>query len=207
MTTAFQYIFDRAESISIDRRAVVAQTVTRDQTIRSVSRGGNIWRFEVKMPNGIPWSQMRPYIESSDFADRFTVGNVQLNNSGYNSWFTAYQGNSINSTGFAANWTQGSSTVTLTTSPTTASGNKFLSGDIIQLGTSGRVYSIVSNVAFNSNTVSVNRPVLDTTGSGTLKVGPAVTWQVLCTEMPTWTIFARDQVSWSGSFKFAEYML
>lgn len=30
------------------------------------------------------------------------------------------------------------------------------------------------------------------------------TWTVLCINKPKWTIFARDQVSWSGAFEFVE---
>jgi hypothetical protein len=208
MTTAFQWVFDNAESISIDRKAVVAQTTSRDQTIRSVSRGGQVWRFEVKLPDGIRWSDARSYIEAIDYADRYTIGNVQINNPGYNSWLTPYQGDSVNSTGFFANVQQGSTTISLNASPTTTSGLKFQTGDIVQLGTGNRVYSVVANVAYNSNTVTLNRPILDTTNTNVnILVGPTVTWRVVCAELPSWTIFARDQVSWSGSFKFVEYML
>jgi hypothetical protein len=203
MTTAFQYIFDNAESISINRRSVVAQTQSRDGTVRTVSRGGQLWRFDVKLPDGISWQTLRPYIEAIDYADRYTTGTVSLSNPGYVSWLNAYQGNSANYTGFAASWTQGASSITLTTSPTTTSGFKFRSGDIIQLGT-GSVYSVRADVAFNSNTVNLNRPILDATGSGNLQVAENVTWSVICTEMPSWTIFARDQVSWSSSFVFYE---
>ena len=206
-TTAFQYVFDNAESISINKRAVTSQTVSRDQTVRTVSRGGNIWRFEVKLPDGIPWTEARTYIEGIDNADRFTVGTVQLDNPGYSAWLSKYQGDSVNFTGFAGSWTQGSTTLTLTSSPSTPSGFKFRQGDFIQLGSSGKVYSVTADVAFNSNTVILNRPVIDATGSGSLLVGPNVTWSVLCTELPTWTIFARDQVSWSGAFVFFENMV
>ena len=72
-TTAFQYVFDNAESISFDRRAVTAQTISRDQTVRTVSRGGQIWKFNVALPNGIRWSEARPYIEAIDAADRRTA--------------------------------------------------------------------------------------------------------------------------------------
>jgi hypothetical protein len=208
MTTAFQYIFDNAETISIDRKAVVAQTVTRDQTVRTISRGGKVWRFDVKLPDGIAWSSARPYIESIDYADRYTVGTVQINNAGYNAWLTNYQGTSANSTGFYANYTLGATTLTLVTSPTTTSGYKFRRGDVVQLGTNNRVYTVAADVAYNSNSVTVNRPILDATATNVnLIVGPNVTWSVVCTELPTWTIFSRDQVSWSGSFKFVEYML
>ena len=171
--------------------------------MRTVSRGGQLWRFDVRLPDGIAWSDARPYIEAIDYADRYTIGTVQLNDAGYTSWMIPYRGNSVNKTGFAATWTQGANSITLTTSPTTSSGYKFRVGDIIQLGT-GSVYSVVADVAFNSNTVSLNRAVLDATGSGSLFVAENVTWSVVCTEMPTWNIFSRDQVSWSGSFVFYE---
>lgn len=187
MTTAFQYVFDYAESISIDRRAVTAQTISRDNTVRTVSRGGQIWRFEVKLPDGISWTELRPYIELIDAADRYTVGTVQLNNPGYNPWFTASPTAVTSTTG---SWTTGS-TVISTAVPLAI-------GDYVQLGT-GRVYSMTS-------TTTVNRPVLDASDSGTITVGPGVTWSVICIELPRWTIFSRDQVSWSGPFVFYESM-
>jgi hypothetical protein len=203
-TTAFQYVFDNAESISINRRSTTAQTISRNNTVRTVSRGGNVWRFEVKLPDGIRWSDARPYIEAIEAADRFTAGTVQINNAGYNSWLTNYQGSAVSTTGFYAQVTNGYANATITANPTTSSGYKFKAGDIVQVGTTGNVYSVTTNVAYNSNDITFNRPVLDTTGNVALTVGPAVTWTVICTEMPRWTIFSRDQVAWSGAFVFYE---
>jgi hypothetical protein len=201
MTTAFQYVFNNAESISINRRRVIGSTVTRDNTVRAVSRGGQAWRFEVKLPDGIRWSDARGAIEKIEFLDRSTVGTVQINNAGYNSWLTPYQGNSTGT--FTATATIGSNSITLTGGQP-GSGFNFRAGDFIQLGASGHVYSVVSDVVFSSNTVTLNRPVIDATNTYTLTVGPSVTWSVICTDFPTWTIFARDQVSWSGPFVFSE---
>lgn len=203
MTTAFQYIFDQAETISIDRKAVVAQTITRDQTLRSVSRGGRVWRFDVKLPDGIAWTTLRPIIESIEYADRYTIGTVQINNAGYNAWLTPYQGVATTTGGWTGSWTQGSNTVTVTPAGY-SSGVLLRAGDVIQLGT-GHVYSVATDAT--STTVTVSRPILDATGSGAIYVGPAVTWSVVCTELPTWTIFSRNQVSWSGSFKFVESLV
>jgi hypothetical protein len=200
-TTAFQYVFDKAESINFNRKAVVASTTTRSGIVRTASRGGQIWRFEVKLPDGIAWSDARGYIEAIDAADRYTDGNVQINNSGYNSWLTAYQGNCAGNP--AASWSQGATSITLT-SGQASSGYNFKAGDLIQLKSTGKVYSVTSNVAYNSNTVPVNRPILDATSSGTLVIGTNVTWNVICQDLPQWTIFARDQVSWSGPFVFSE---
>ena len=205
-TTAFQYIFDNAESISIDRSAVTAQTISRDQTVRTVSRGGQIWRFTVKLPDGIRWTELRPYIESIDYAGRYTQGTVQLNNSGYNDWLMKYQGNCANTSAVTASWTNTASSITLTGGQA-ASGYNFRKGDLIQLKSTGRVYSVAEDVAYNSNTVNLNRPILDDSGSGTLIIGPAVTWTVACTSLPKWTIFARDQVSWDGTFTFYEALV
>ncbi len=206
-TTAFQYVFDNAETINFNRRAVTAQTVARDGTVRTVSRSGQIWRFDVKLPDGISWTSARPYIEAIDYADRTTTGTVSMNNAGYTNWLSRYQGNSANYSGFVASWTKGNDYIDLTTSPSTPSGNKFVAGDFIQLGT-GRVYSVRSDVAFNATRVYLNRPILDNTAVTTaIAVGPDVTWTVICTELPQWTIFSRDQVSWGGSFVFFEYML
>jgi len=137
------------------------------------------------------------------------VSTVQINDAGYNSWFTAYQGNSVNSTGFEGTWTQGGTTLTLTTSPTTSSGFKFKAGDFIQLGAAGKVYKVAANVAFNSNTVTLHRPIIDATQASAtaLPVGINVTWSVICTDFPQWTIFSRDQISWSGAFVFYESLV
>ena len=141
-----------------------------------------------------------------EYLDRTTVGTVQMNNAGYNSWLTPYQGNAANSAAITASWTQGGSTITLTGGQA-ASGYNFRAGDYIQLKNTGRVYSVVADVAYNSNTVTLHRPIIDASSSGTLVVGSLVTWSVLCYEFPDWTIFARDQVSWSGSFIFYENLV
>lgn len=206
-TSAFQIIFDKASSIAINRKAVTAQTISRDNTVRAISRGGQIWRFDVKMPDGLRWTDIRSNIEAIDAADRFTAQPVQLSNTGYSNWLTPYQGNCPNTTGFVATATQGSNTLTITATPTTlGTGYYFKAGDIIQLGT-GKVYSITADVPWNSTTITLNRPVLDASGSYNLVVGPAVTWNVICVNMPQWTISAPNLVSWSGNFTFYEALV
>lgn len=206
-TTAFQTIIDYAQSIGINKRGVVSQTISRDQTVRSTSRGGQVWRFDVRVPDGIAWTDLRSSIEAIENADRHTSGNISLNTTGTLDWFMNYQGDSVSTTGFVGDVTQGNVNLTLTASPTTTSGYKFRAGDLIQLGTGGKVYTVVSDVAYNSNDVTLNRPVLDSTGSKTLIVGPNVVFKVVCTQFPSWTIFARNQVGWDGTFVFYEDLL
>lgn len=86
---AFQWVFNNASSISVNKRAIVGQTITRNQTVRAVSRGNAIRRFTVQLPDGMRWSDVATYIQAIDAADRFTKENIQINNSGYNSWINA----------------------------------------------------------------------------------------------------------------------
>lgn len=201
MTTAFQTVFDNASSISFNRKKKVSQTVSRDGTVKAISLGGQLWEFEVKLPDGPKWSEYRPLIERMEALDRTTVGQVQINHAGL-SWLSGYQGNLTTTTGITVSYSTGT-TLTITAGGSLGAGNKFKSGDFIQLGT-GSVYTVVNDVPYNSNTITVHRPVREAAGSYSLVVGPAVTWNVICVQFPQWTIFARDQVSWDGPFIFAE---
>lgn len=204
---SFQYVIDSAESISINRLKVAASTTSRDGTVRTTSRGSGSWLFEVKLPDGPRWTDWRQKISKIEALGKTTLGSFYFNNSGHQ-WMVQYQGNSVNYTGFVASITNGSNSITLTTSPTTSSGYKFRAGDIIQLGSSGKCYTVAADVAYNSNTVTLHRPVLDTTATGvSLRVAENCQFFVQCVSFPTWTLFARDQVSWSGPFVFAEYLI
>lgn len=202
MTTAFQTVIDSAETISINKKRKVAQTTSRDGTVKATSIGGQIWEFEVKLPDGPAWTTYRPLIEKMEALDRVNVGTIKINSSGQ-SWITGYQGNLTNVTAVTVSYTSGN-TLTITGGATLASGFRFRSGDLIQLGTSGAVYSVVDDVAFNQNTITVHRPIREAAGTYTLKVGQDVTWSVICVQFPNWTLFSRNQVSWSGPFVFAE---
>lgn len=201
MTTAFQTVIDNAESISIDVRKSIAQTQARDGTVRAISQGALPWRFQVVLPNGPSWSEYRQDIARLQALDRNTVGTILINKVEH-SYLSQYQGQAANPATITATFASGN-TITLTGGQA-ASGHNFRAGDFIQMGASGAVYQVTADVAFNSNTVTLHRPVLEAAGSYTLIVGQSVTWSVICTDFPVWTIFARDQVSWSGPFVFVE---
>lgn len=86
---SFQWVFNNATSISVNKKAIVGQTITRNQTVRAVSRGNAIRRFTVQMPDGMPWSTSATYIQAIDNLDRFSRVNIVINNAGYNSWINA----------------------------------------------------------------------------------------------------------------------
>jgi len=202
MTTAFQTVFDNAEQISFNRRKKVATTTSRSGVVKATSIGGQVWEFEVLLPSGPAWTDYRPLIEKMEALDRVTVGQVQINKAGQE-WITGYRGDLTNITAVTVSYSSGN-TVTITGGATLGSGFRFRSGDVIQLGTSGAVYSVVDDVAYNATTVTLHRPVREAAGSYTLKVGANVVWNVLCVSFPKWNLFSRDQVGWDGPFVFVE---
>ena len=123
---SFQWIVDKAESISINRKKMVAQTTARDGSVKAVSRGTQPLVFTVKLPDGLPWDTNKTNIENAEALDRYQTGTISISDAGM-AWY--YGG-------------------TMPGSPTT--------------------------------------------------------YTVICTSFPEWTIFARNQVSWSGPFVFTQ---
>jgi hypothetical protein len=125
---SFQWIINGAESISINRKPIVATTTARDGVTRAVSRGTVPKRFEVKYPDGPKWSVLRTNILAAEALNRISTATITIPYA----LFPWYYGN----------------------------------------------------------------------------VQPAQneTYTVRCIEFPEWTIFSRDQVSWSGPFVFQEVL-
>jgi hypothetical protein len=123
---SFQWIIDNAESISINRKKMVAQTTARDGGVRSVSRGTQPKRIEVKLPDGIRWTDLRTNIEAAEALDRISTATISIPYAK----FPWYYGN--------------------------------------------------------------------------VDPGTNESYTVKCLVFPEWTIFARDQVSWNGSFVFVQ---
>ena len=202
---SFQWAIDNAEQLTINTKAVIGRTQSRDGTVRQTSRGASLWTFDVTMPNGIPWATARQYIEAVEgIYNTGASSTIQISDTGQTSWLNKYQGTAANYTGFVASWTQGNSSITLTTTPTIGTGVKFRAGDLIQLKSTGRVYKVAADVAYNSNTVTLTRAIIDATSSGSLVIGPNVTWTVYCIQLPTVTLIARDQVGFSSPYTFVE---
>lgn len=203
MSTAFQTVFDNASTLSINKLKKVAQTVSRDGIVRSVSLGGQVWEFEVSLPSGPDYQTYRPLIERMSALDRVSTGTVNLSRTNFQ-WFNKYQGNYLNITGTVVVSVSTGNTVTIVSSPNIGTGFKFRSGDYIQMGSEGKVYTVVEDVPAASNTITLHRPVRDNTGTYTLVIGHNVSWTVQCVQFPTWTITERDRISWNGPFVFAE---
>jgi hypothetical protein len=122
----FQWIVNQAETISINKKKMVASTTARDGTVRAVSRGTQPKRFEVKLPDGIPWTVLKTDIAAAEVLDRITTATISLPYAKF-PWY-------------------------------------------------------YNNTAPGSDE----------------------SYTVRCIQFPEWTIFARNQVSWSGPFVFQE---
>lgn len=199
----FQWVIDNAESIVIDRRPVVASTQSRSGVSRTVSRGGDLWRFEVQLPAGIRWTDARQAISKYEAIGRTNESLIRINNPGHE-WLYKYQGDLTNTSGVTCTIPSSGNTITINSGATLSSGYIFRAGDLIQLGTNGSVYSVAADVAAGTTTIKLNRPIRESAGTTTLLVANNCFWKVICTEMPSFNLFARDQVSWTGPFIFYE---
>lgn len=123
---SFQWIVDRAETLSINRKNMVASTRARDGSVRVVSRGTQPKIFTVKFPDGVLWTDIRTDIAAAEALDRITTATISIPYAKF-PWY-------------------------------------------------------YGNVAPASNE----------------------SYTVRCIEFPEWTIFSRNQVSWSGPFVFIE---
>jgi hypothetical protein len=200
---SFQWIIDNAVDVDINRYGLVSQTISRNQTVRSVSRGGKVTKFVVTPSPGTIWqdSTNRQKIQAIENANRYTNSYINFAKSGQEYMFK-YQGNGTG-TGWTASWTKGVSSFTMS-GGTFTSGFRFRAGDVVQFGLNTPVYTVTSDVAFGTTTIPVNRPISQNTGTSTLIYGSAVTYNVICTQLPTYKITPLGILEWSGPFEFIE---
>jgi hypothetical protein len=75
---SFQWIFDNAESMSIERKPMTAVTTARDGTTRTVSRGTPFRRFTVKLPDGFDYATWRSNLLLSEADGRIATDLIQI---------------------------------------------------------------------------------------------------------------------------------
>jgi hypothetical protein len=223
MSFAPQWIFDNAETMSINKGPIISQTITRDQSVRAVSRGGAVWRFTIKLPDGFKYSDIRWRINEMDLNMKTSTSTIQLSNTGYE-YIVAYRGdlNSSQRSALTMKYTSAMAAVDTTKfevgglpalgSGITSSTAIFRIGDIIQKAGSKYVYTVNTDVLRGSGStveVPVHRTILDTPSATAtaINIGAACTFTVICTQMPSWKIVPRDRVQWDGEFQFYESLL
>jgi hypothetical protein len=200
---SFQWIIDNAETMSMNRLPVVASTTARDGTTRSVSRGPAPWTFTVKVADGISWSKIRSQISQAEALNKLTPGTINFAHSGYD-WLVKYQGDYPSYTGFFASWVNGADHIELA-GGLGAGIFRFRAGDFIQLTANGSVYTVAEDLPSDQVILKLHRAVIEpTTANSQILVAENCTWKVRCTNFPSWSLMARDQVSWDGAFTFVE---
>lgn len=200
---AFQWIINSATALSIDGRGVVASTATRENVIRTVSRGGRVWKFTVSPSPGKTYVESRPYLARLDQMDRITIADIDFDHPGFEN-IIGYLGNGTG--GFTITGISG--TTCVVTAGGLTSGYVARAGDWLQIGATGSVYQVVTDpAAGNGATVTLNRPIDEAAGTYTGFFGTDVKWSVLCVERPSWSLVpagANMLVNWSGDFVFYE---
>jgi hypothetical protein len=203
---AFQWIINNATALSIDGRGVVAATSTRENVVRTVSRGGRVWKFTVTPSPGATYLAARPYLAKLDQMDRITIANINFNHAGFEN-IIGYLGSG--NSGFSVVVPVGTSVTTCTvTAGGLPSGYVARAGDWMQIGSTGSVYQVVEDPSpGNGVSVTLNRPIDEAAGTYPAYFGASVNWDVLCVQRPTWNLQpagANMLVNWSGDFVFYE---
>lgn len=75
---SFQWIVNNAETLSINRKKMVASTTARDGVVRVVSRGDQPKRFEVKLPDGPRWEDYRDNIVAAEALDKISTAVITI---------------------------------------------------------------------------------------------------------------------------------
>jgi len=75
---SFQWIIDKAETLSINNRRMVATTTARDGSVRAVSRGTQPKLFTVSLPDGLLWSVIKSDIAAAEALDRISTASISI---------------------------------------------------------------------------------------------------------------------------------
>ena len=222
---SIQSIINIAETIQINRRKVVGIQYTRNEIARVselVTR--NPWRMTVQVSALLDYSNstVRAVLEELDRKDRKLPEEITFADNPKLSWMFAYQGaltsaersalrvQSFGGGGLAYN------SLVLTGLPTTGpnslpSAVLFRKGDIIQVGGYPYPFTVQNTTVLrgSSNTVSIttHRENFISTSlvNASVVIGPSVEFNMLCTNMPTYTFVNKNLVKFDSSFELYEY--
>lgn len=216
---SFQYIIDNATGLAINKNPLTSLTITRDQTVRSVDRGGAVYRFAVDANIGMRWSEWRSIITEIEALGKTNTQVINLAKPAF-AYITAYTGK-LTAPQLAATKLRYTSTMAsvttkafeLSTLPSVAANTViFNAGDIIQPSGSQFPYTVTATVLRGIST-TVTVPVHRTIRSApsntyySTLAGQQVTWKVICTQLPNWKITSYDMVEWGGGFEFYESLI
>lgn len=212
---SLQYIIDNAEEISLDRRKISGQTLTRSGQVRISSLASKVpWRITVKPGSGMNIRTHRAELESITAADRIQIQTINIGstNTGL-SYLTNYLGNASVSQRNAATFVSANILDATLEFPGVSPGvTLFQPGDLISLDSPYKYpYTVTAQVvkgATDQVVVPLSRPFINqsgyTTSGAGLRFGSAVTWNVVVANRPTFTITPGGWIVWNGDFELVE---
>ena len=230
---AIQTIIDNCNGMTINRRKVVGQQITRNAIPRvSTTPTKNPWTMELDMPTSFQYNNARALMESVDTLDRTGYEDVTFSNNACLNWIYRYQGafsiaelNAITVSSFVGNQ------LILSGLPAVASGTVlFESNDLIQI--TGYPYPFTSTTQITRGvgstvTVTTHRPNILSNPSNlspppweglNILVGNNCIFRMFCPNMPVYklivggaqysagAIVGNAMIEWSDAFQLYEYV-
>ena len=207
---SIQTFLDRATFLTVDKRKVSAQTITRSGQVKTAEvASANPYRFAFGVTAGYTYSENRGSLEDLDSLDITVEEQIDIGTTNTNlSYLTALQG----TLGGSPTITSASGlSIVVSTGGATGSGVALKKGDFIQPGSGYRYpYQVTADVNWNASTITVpiHRPFITQTGySVSLKpllLGSAVTWNVKMVNKPSYTVLPHDRFSLDNDVELVE---
>ena len=210
---SIQTFLDRATFLTVDKRKVSAQTITRSGQVKTAEvASANPYRFAFGVTAGYKYSDNRAALEELDSLDITEEEEIDIGATNTNlSYLTAYQGDS---SGIGSCTITGYSGNSLILNCTNAGSGTFLfkKGDYIQPSGAYRYpYQVTADVAHTTSnpvTIPISRPFIEQSGyvvnGATFLVGTNVRWHVKMVNKPSYTILPYDRFSLDNDIEVVE---
>jgi len=207
---SIQTFLDRATFLTVDKRKVSAQTITRSGQVKTAEvASANPYRFAFGVTAGYTYSENRGALEDLDRLDITVEEQIDIGTTNTNlSYLTALQGTLAGSPTITS---ASGLSIVVSTGGASGSGVALKKGDFIQPGSGYRYpYQVTADVNWNASTITVpiHRPFITQTGySVSLKpllLGSAVTWNVKMVNKPSYTVLPHDRFSLDNDVELVE---
>ena len=210
---SIQTFLDRATFLTVDKRKVSAQTITRSGQVKTAEvASANPYRFAFGVTAGYTYSENRGALEELDNLDITDEEEIDIGATNTSlSYLTAYQGDS---TGIGSITITGRSGNTLILNCSAAGSGTFLfkKGDYIQPASGYRYpYQVTADVAHTTSAsviIPIHRPFIDQSGYSlngkSLLVGNDVTFKVKMVLKPSYSAVPIDRISFTDDFELIE---
>ena len=210
---SLQTIVNNATYVTIDKKKVAAQSVSRSGVVLTAERTSVVpYRFIIGMHEGLTYSTNRGLLEDIDALDVTTESTIEFgdSNSGL-AFLTKYQGDS---SGIGSITITGSSAATLIINAGAAGSGTYLfkKGDYIQPASGYRYpYQVTADVAHTTSSsvvIPIHRPFIEQSGYSlngkSLLVGNDVTFKVKMVLKPSYSAVPIDRISFTDDFELIE---